>query len=183
MSKAPKKKKRRKLTTKAILGLIFVLLFIVIFVCIGITWRYMEDFDDSHYGTAFALTHTASEYIDGDKAAGYLESGETDDYYQQVQDFLKLLLSEGELDRLYVFVPSENELVTIWDTDSTGGNAIGAKEPFEGEFKESAMDTFSNDYDENGYINDHEDNKLVVTAFSPIRDKSGKPVAFGGRLY
>ena len=80
MSKIPKKK-RKKLTAKAILGLIFVLAFIVVFVCIGITWRYINDFDDSHYGTAFTLTHTASEYIDGEKLTGYYKNGTTDDYY------------------------------------------------------------------------------------------------------
>ena len=177
MSKAPKIKKRRKLTGKAILGLIFVLAFIVVFVCIGISWRYLNDFDDSHYGTAFTLTHTASEYIDGEKAISYYKNGKTDDYYQQVQGFLKLLRSEGDLDRMYVFVPSGDELVTVWNTDSSAGNALGARQAFEGEFKESAMKTFSGDSEESSYINDNENNHLIVTAFSTLRDKSGKPVA------
>lgn len=175
MSKAPKKK-RKKLTTKAILGLILVLLFIVIFVCIGITWRYINDFDDSHYGTAFALTHTASEYIDGEKTTGYSKNGITDDYYGQVRDFLKLLQSEGKLDRMYVFVPSENELVTVWDTNGAG-SSLGAKRAFEGEFKKSAMSSFNGKSEENVYINDKDVTHLVVTAFSPVYDKSGKPVA------
>ncbi|WP_407383602.1 PP2C family protein-serine/threonine phosphatase [Ruminococcus sp.] len=176
MSKAPKKK-RKKLTTKAIFGLIFVLAFIVIFVCIGISWRYINDFDDSHYGTAFTLTHTASEYIDGEKAAGYFENGEADEYYRQVHDFLKLLQSEGDLDRVYVFVPSGNESVTLWDTGTDGAIALGVRQPFEGEFKESAIRAFSGNSDENVYINDHHNTKLIVTAFSPICDKSGKPIA------
>ncbi len=176
MSKAPKKK-RRKLTTKAILGLIFVLAFIVVFVCIGISWRYLEDFDDSHYGAAFALTHTASEYIDGEKAIAYYENGKTDDYYRQVQDLLKLLCSEGDMDRLYVFVPSGNELVTIWDTDSSDGSALGARNAFEGEFKESAMSFFYGKSEEYGYVGDNDGGKLVVTAFSTICDKNGKPIA------
>ncbi len=176
MSNAPKKK-RKKLTTKAILGLIFVLAFIVVFVCIGITWRYVDDFDDSHYGTAFTLTHTASEYIDGEKVKSYYENGKTDDYYLQVQDFLKLLRSEGELDRIYVFVPSGNELVTIWNTDSSSGNALGVRQAFGGEFKESAMGALSGDSEKSGYVNEYDDSKLIVTAFSPICDKNGKPVA------
>ena len=176
MSNAPKKK-RRKLTTKAILGLIFVLAFIVVFVCIGITARYIHDFDDSHYGTAFTLTHTASESIDGDKVLAYNENRETDDYYEQVQRFLKLLQSEGKLDRLYVFVPSENERVTIWDADSDDGVALGVRQPFEGEFKDSAMRSFSGKSEEVPHINDHNGNRLVITAFAPICDKSGQPVA------
>ena len=176
MSKSPKKK-RKKLATKAVLGLIFVIVFIVVFVCIGITWRYIKVFDDSRYGAAFTLTHTASKYIDSEKAAEYYKSGKTDEYYQQVRDFLKLMQSEGELDRLYVFVPSGNELVTVWDTDSSAGNAIGARKAFEGEFKDSAMSSFSGDSETNAYINDQVDDKMVVTAFSPILDKSGKPVA------
>ncbi len=179
MSNAPKKK-RKKLTTKAILGLIFVLLFIVVFVCIGITWRYIDDFDDSHYGTAFTLTHTTSEYIDGDKAAAYYENGETDDYYRQVQDFLQLMRSEGDLDRLYVFVPTENECVTLWSTDSSESNALGVRQPLEGEFKEIAMNAFSGNSDNVGnnvHFSDRNSNKLVVTSFAPILDKSGKPVA------
>ncbi|WP_316637858.1 SpoIIE family protein phosphatase [uncultured Ruminococcus sp.] len=176
MSNAPKKK-RRKLTTKAILGLIFVLAFIVVFVCIGITARYIHDFDDSHYGTAFTLTHTASESIDGDKVLAYNENRETDDYYEQVQRFLKLLQSEGKLDRLYVFVPSENERVTIWDADSDDGVALGVRQPFEGEFKDSAMRSFSGKSEEIPHINDHNGNRLVITAFAPICDKSGQPVA------
>ena len=175
MSKAPKKK-RKKLTAKAILGLIFVLAFIVVFVCIGITWRYINDFDDSHYGTAFTLTHTASEYIDGEKVIGYYENRETDDYYVQVQESLELLRSEGDLNRMYVFVPLENEIVTIWSTDSDG-NALGVRQVFEGEFKKCAMGSFSDDSEQNVYFNEQNDNKLVVTSFSPIRDKGGKPIA------
>lgn len=175
MSKAPKKK-RKKLTAKAILGLIFVLAFIVVFVCIGITWRYIDDFDDSHYGTAFTLTHTASEYIDGEKVIGYYENRETDDYYVQVQESLELLRSEGDLNRMYVFVPLENEIVTIWSTDSDG-NALGVRQVFEGEFKKCAMGAFSDDSEQNVYFNEQNGNKLVVTSFSPIRDKGGKPIA------
>ncbi len=174
MSNAPKKK-RKKLTTKAILGLIFVLAFIVVFVCIGITWRYVDDFDDSHYGTAFTLTHTASEYIDGDKLAAYYENGETDEYYRHVQGFLKLLQSEGKLDRMYVFIPSENDFVTVWDADSE--IALGVRQPFEGEFKESATRSLSGDSENSVYFSDRNANKLVVTAFAPIKDKSGKAVA------
>ena len=173
MSKIPKKK-RKKLTAKAILGLIFVLAFIVVFVCIGITWRYINDFDDSHYGTAFTLTHTASEYIDGEKTIGYYENGEADDYYGQVQEFLELLRSEGDLNRMYVFVPSENELVTVWSTD---GNTLGARQAFEGEFKKSAMGSFFGDSEQNVHLSEQSGNKLLVTAFSPIRDKSGNPIA------
>ncbi len=175
MSKAPKKK-RKKLTAKAILGLIFVLAFIVVFVCIGITWRYIDDFDDSHYGTAFTLTHTASEYIDGEKVIGYYENRETDDYYVQVQESLELLRSEGDLNRMYVFVPLENEIVTIWSTDSDG-NALGVRLVFEGEFKKCAMGAFSDDSEQNVYFNEQNGNKLVITSFSPIRDKGGKPIA------
>ena len=179
MSNAPKKK-RKKLTTKAILGLIFVLAFIVVFVCIGITWRYIEDFDDSHYGTAFTLTHTASEYIDGDKALMYYESGKTDDYYQRVQDFLQLMRSEGNLDRLYVFVPTQDDSVMLWSTDGSDSNALGVRQPLEGDFKKSAMSAFSGESDNvanNVHFSDRNANKLVVTSFAPIRDKSGKPVA------
>ena len=176
MSKSPKKK-RKKLATKAVLGLIFVIVFIVVFVCIGITWRYIKVFDDSRYGAAFTLTHTASKYIDSDKAAEYYKSGKTDEYYQQVQSFLKLMQSEGELDRLYVFVPSGNELVTLWDTNSSGGKALGARQGFDGEFKDIAMSSYSVDSETNVYINDQVDNKMVVTAFSPVLDKSGKTVA------
>ena len=175
MIKVPKKK-RKKLTTKAILGLIFVLAFIVVFVCIGITLRYIEVFDDSHYGTAFTLTHTASRIIDGDKALGYQETGQTDDYYQQVQEFLELLQTEGDLDRAYVFVPSENERVIIWDTDAADGNALGTRQPFEGDFKESAMASLSGDTEKNSYVDENND-KLTITAFSPLSDKNGKSVA------
>lgn len=178
MSKAPKKKKKRKkLARKAIFGLIFVLLFIVIAVCIGITWIYIDSFDDSHYGTAFALTHTASEYIDGEKVILYHENGKTDEYYTQVQDFLKLLRSEGDIDRLYVFVPKENELVTVWDSGNSDGTGLGARQAFDGDFKKAAMNSLSGDTDENVYINDHDVKKLVVTAFYPIYDKNGKAVA------
>ena len=173
MSKAPKKK-RKKLTTKAILGLIIVLAFIVVFVCIGITWRYIEDFDDSRYGAAFALTHAASDYIDGEKTLSYYETGEKDDYYRQVQDVLKVLMAEGDLDRMYVFVPSGDELVNIWSTDD---DTIGMREPFEGEFKETAMESFSGAVGENAYINAYNDKKLVVTALAPICNKKGEPVA------
>ena len=34
-------------------------------------WRYINVFADSYYGTAFALTHTASKYIDGEDMTEY----------------------------------------------------------------------------------------------------------------
>lgn len=177
MSKEPKKRKRRKkLTTRAMLGMIFVLVFIVVSVCIGVTIQYINNYDDSRYGSALALTHTLSESLDGDEIKEYLNTGKKDDYYYAVQDYLSLVKKEGDLEYLYIFVPFENDVVYIWDTE-TGDAALGTHQAYEDDFKEHVMSAFSKEPTENIFASDTENYDLLITALSPIYDEKGEPVA------
>ena len=173
-----KKKKHRKLTTKAMFGTLFILAFIVVFVCIGITWYYIEISGESYEKTSYSLTHLFSKYIDGDKTSEYFRTGKKDAYYKQVQDFLCLMKSESKMKYVYVFVPLDDEVVYIWDTDSkSGGNALGIRQAYEEDFKEAAMKAFSKNPEEEMLVTRSEGYELLVTAISPIYNKKGDPVA------
>ena len=68
--------------------------------------------------TAYTYTKSAAEMIDGDKIAGYVETGEKDEYYYEVLHFLNAFRLNTDIQYFYVFVPCEEDLVYIWDANA-----------------------------------------------------------------
>ncbi len=166
-----------------ILLLADVVLLFVIVTSIVSGYRFYTDKVKSISSSAFAYTRAASEFIDGDRIDDYVRTGEPDDYYNEVQRYLDIGLKEAGLKYYYVFVPYEDDLIYIWDAKSGYGtpSEIGYREEYMEGGKEAVKAIMRPDPPEIIKITKNDDNYgSIATAFSPVFNSDGEPVAVVG---
>ena len=179
--------KRRKLQTTVLMSftlLAVVLIFIISFV---VGDRYIHGEMENCRTTAYAYTKSAAELIDGDKIAYYLETGEKDDYYYEIEDFLNAFRLNTDIQYYYVFVPFEDDLVYIWDANvlKPGETEIDACElGYREEYMEGGKEATYSIYKQNPpeeieLVNDDKYG-YIASAYSPVFNSSGEPVAVVG---
>ena len=104
----------------------FTLLFVAIALalCLGlcafcgyISW---EQYTNFYWQKALAAAKLAASYVDGDRIGDYLESGETDEYYTQLEETLRAIKREQNLIYLYIFVPSDDHFTYVMDVTLEG---------------------------------------------------------------
>ncbi len=165
------------LTALIILGLVIC---IVTSACVALLYysSQMEEFSD----TAFSLGKTLADYIDGDRIAAYVETGEKDEYYQTVQDFMDRIKKRFSLLwYYYVFVHDGDEQIYVWDAYSEDGmSQLGDREPYMEKGREAVEVLLSPNPPEQFIVALHPDYGLIGTARVPIYDSQGNAVAVVG---
>ena len=131
---------------------------------------------------AFDFARTAANIIDGDRVLGYVETGEKDEYYYEILDFLNVTQLETNLKYYYVFVPYENDLVYVWDAVNVEGACeLGHHEKYMSEESKAAtFEIFRQDPPEKISIQKDKTYGHIASAYSPIFNSSGDPVAVVG---
>ena len=182
-----KKKRNNTIAKRAVVSLILVAILIATFTCFGIAIRYNFEMKKSYKNFALSYTHLASEYIDGDTVQKYVETNEKDEYYEDVMEMLNAAQKKSGLKYYYIFVPYEDDLVYIWDADNIEGACPlgyheeymdGGKEAVDKVYKD--LDKFSPKDDEDIYITRDGTYGYIASAYTPIFDSNGKPVAVAG---
>lgn len=117
------KNKQHKNGLAASIMRLMIILFVVLTVIVAdISYHLMSNMLMRHYSQkAEEVSAFEAVSIDGDRIAAYLESGETDTYYDDINRQLsKMKESMDELAYLYVFVPYEDHFVYVWDAYGEG---------------------------------------------------------------
>jgi len=171
---------KRGIQRKVTIRLFLFAVIIVIFAGTLTGYRYyrlrIAEYNDLVYG----YLHTASNLIDGDRIQGYLKTKEPDDYYNDVLRYLTMTKNETAMQLFYVFVPYEDDLVYVWQTDDNPYKWLGLHENYMDGGKETRDMTFRKDpvqeitfYRDPTYGN-------IACGFYPIFDSKGEPVALVG---
>ena len=136
----------------------------------------------SYSKQAFNFSRTAANIIDGDRVLDYVETGEKDDYYYEILDFLNVTQYETDLKYYYVFVPYKDDLVYVWDAvNEAGACELGHHEKYmSDESKAAAFDVFRQDPPEQISIQRDKKYGHIASAYSPVFNSSGDPVAVVG---
>lgn len=172
--------RKRGIRGKIITGLLFFALVLVVLTSSIVAGRYYKlkiaEYNDIVYG----YLHTASDLIDGDRIEGYLETEEPDEYYDTILAYLTATQKETDLRLFYVFVPYEDDLVYVWQTDEDPYSWLGYRENYMDGGKETRDATFRKDpveeitfYKDPTYGN-------IACGFYPVFDSAGEPVALVG---
>jgi len=137
---------------------------------------------DTH-DLAYAYVKATASYIDGDRVSHYFESKKEDDYYLKVANYIDTLRGASRINFLYVVVPTENGSVFIWDAknmDAGTAYALGKFDPYEELSRDILEENFKVSTKEKLYITQDSIFGYLVSAFYPILDSKGKPVAIVG---
>ena len=172
---------RRTLSAKFMSSLVALALVISIFVSISITGLYYHTRMDEYSNTAFSLARMASDYIDGDRVQGYVDTLEKDEYYERVQEFLDVIKKESDVWYYYVFVHDGDEQIYVWDAYSEDGmNQLGDREAYMEKGRGAVEEVLSENPPEDFIVAWHPEFGLIGTARAPVYDSAGKPVAVVG---
>lgn len=179
--------KRRKLQTTVLMSFTLLAVVLIIVISFVVGDRYIQGEMENCRTTAYAYTKSAAELIDGDKIAYYLETGEKDDYYYEIEDFLNAFRLNTDIQYYYVFVPFEDDLVYIWDANvlKPGETEIDACElGYREEYMEGGKEATYSIYKQNPpeeieLVNDDKYG-YIASAYSPVFNSSGEPVAVVG---
>lgn len=179
--------KHRKLQSTVMLSFMVLAIVLILIISLVVGDRYIRNEMENCRTTAYAYTKSAAEMIDGDKIAGYVETGEKDEYYYEVLHFLNAFRLNTDIQYFYVFVPCEEDLVYIWDAnalkaDETEIDAcdLGYREEYMDGGKEVALSVFKQNPPEEIDLFNDEIYGYIATATSPIFDSTGNPVAIVG---
>lgn len=168
--------KKHKLGSRIVLWFSILAIQLVFVTNIFVGLEYRNNLLQSYSSLAYSYTRAAAQYIDGDRVPQYLLTGEKDEYYDLVSDYLKSLLDQSKLLYYYVFVPCSDDLVYIWDEDTD----LGYHENYMPGGKESVARLLEPEYIEEIKITPNSEYGSIASAFSPIYDSDGNCVAIVG---
>lgn len=177
-----KKTKKTSLNKKVLNSIVLFALVLVIttgaLVCIQYYFSQKQQYSEQ----AFDFARTAASVIDGDRVLGYVETEEKDEYYYEILDFLNATQYETNLKYYYVFVPYENDLVYVWDAVNVEGACdLGHHEAYMSEkSKADTFEIFRQNPPEKISIQKDKKYGHIASAYSPIFNSSGDPVAVVG---
>ncbi len=166
--------------------LVFIILAIVLIFALSLLsfFRYRSEIMGDSTDLAINYAKTGSAYIDGDRVPGYLQSGKTDAYYEEVMNFLNAEAENSEMKCYYVIVPEEEDYVYVWDAESEenarDAYPLGYREAYSEEGKKQIGEVFTKDPQIHAHLDTNVDYGRVVCLYYPIFESSGDPVALVG---
>ena len=179
--------KRRKLQTTVLMSFTLLAVVLIIVISFVVGDRYIQGEMENCRTTAYAYTKSAAELIDGDKIAYYLETGEKDDYYYEILDFLNAFRLNTDIQYYYVFVPFEDDLVYIWDANILKPGEmeidvceLGYREEYMEGGKEATYSIYKQNPPEEIELVNDDKYGYIASAYSPVFNSSGEPVAVVG---
>ena len=125
--KKVKKKKRRRYRTLAgrnMRSLIFFGIMLIlassIAAAIQVFVRSLTDFEEK----SLSYATTIGSRLDMEEIKGYLETGQKDERYDLIEASLETTVSMLDIDLLYVAVPTEEDMIYIWDILGTNAQTL-----------------------------------------------------------
>ncbi len=174
-------KKYRKLQNTVLFSFLLLALVLIIVINIVVGVQYVQREMSNTKRTAFAYTKSVAEYIDGDRIKDYVKTGEKDDYYYDILDFLNAYQVNSAIRYSYVFVPEENDLIYVWDANmEEGACTLGQHENYMQGGKEAVEKVYKKNPEEEISLTNDATYGYIASAYSPLFDSTGTPVAVVG---
>ena len=175
--------KRHKLQNTVLLSFSALAIVLILIISVVVGTQYVDKEMENCRNTAFSYTKSAAELIDGDKIAYYLETENKDEYYNEIQKFLNSFQENSNVQYYYVFVPFEDDLVYIWDANAQneeGACDLGTHEEYMDGGKEATYAIYKQNPPEEIEIVNDDTYGYIASAYSPVFDSEGNPVAVVG---
>ena len=180
-------RKKHKLQNTVLTSFIVLAVVLILIISFVVGDQYIRKETENCRTTAYAYTKSAAELIDGDTIAHYLETEEKDEYYYEILDFLNSFRLNTDIQYFYVFVPFEHDLVYIWDANALKADEteidyceLGYREEYMDGGEEVAFSVYKQNPPEEIDLFNDETYGYIATAYSPIFDSKGNPVAIVG---
>ncbi|MCR5536006.1 MAG: SpoIIE family protein phosphatase [Succinivibrio sp.] len=182
-SKTPVLRRRRRstMTRRTILVMSAFALILMLGICLVADLLYLKVKLEDTTALGYSYAKSASRYVDGDRIAAYVATGQTDEYYELVQQYLNALLKTSSLDYFYIMHPTTDGIVYIWDSSNVPEvkpNPLGTKYPYpKGCSYEIMQEMFTLNPEEKPFFIKDETGGAEISTVYPIYDSKGAMVA------
>ena len=187
-----KGRKTHTIARRSMRSMILFSVLLVIGTCGAAGTLLFRKYVDLYKQNAFAFAHVLSTNINAGSIEGYLETGEKDDEYDRIELLTLTAALFADFRYVYVVVPTEDDLIYIWDTTNF---LIGSDEEEEedepagflehdsysaGE-KEVLMRIMEGNWKPELLIDmNYHDREALATVFSPVLDEENNTIAVVG---
>lgn len=174
------KRWRIRLQPKLILGLVAMAVILLLSLTLVITSLYRRRMEEYFSGVAFNQASIAAEVIDGDAVRRYYETGEKDEYYYQIYEYLLMVKQKVNLKYFYVVVPEEDVMVYIWDSGVKGERGVCDlldEDAYYGGGQKLMHEAFAVDAENKILVTRNAEYGYLASAYVAILDSAGVPVA------
>lgn len=174
----------KKLTNKVLLIIVGFAVIITLSVSVAVSASYYKEMRSEYQKTAFGYAYSAADFIDGSTIDMYSEQTEADPkdyYYDDIQSFLDAFEKSNDIRFYYVIVPYEDEMLYIWDAKNDMESlGLGTRMKYKGDEKDDIFREFSKKPSAKFYVSHDDKYGYIGTAYAPIYDYDGEPVALVG---
>ena len=170
---------RKSLGQKTLKSIVVFALLLTVAVSAAVSLSLSTVSRNHYYEDAEDYAAIISHVIDGDRIAGYLESGEMDEYYNNTESLLTSFRDEMELTDMSVIVPDGSEMIYVWDTDGGEADAnLGDRTDVFSSYASYLNYRTQAKEGKSFFFRTHDDNDTYISAFAPLYDSKGEQVAF-----
>ncbi len=170
---------------RKILGLCILLAIIICTsVCISGYYRFQQSTYKIYNDFGYDIAQIAQTHIDGDKILTYLESGETDEAYDEMAKGLYTLYKESSISAIYICIPNIDDLtltniydVRIHDAENKDIYALGVIDPMGNDNPQLLMDIYETGERVDDYFLRETSFGYNVSSIVAVEDSSNTPVA------
>ncbi len=146
-------------------------------------FTYRNSIYHAYNSFAYAVGETAMHYVDGDRVAGYLDTLETDEAYDEMAQQLYTIYDSMELTGIYLCVPDPEAItianiydVRIHDAEDPSIYALGVVDPLRGG-PEETIQVFLTGERSGSYFIRKSSFGYNPSAVLPVKDSAGKVTA------
>ena len=166
------KKRRISLILKSTIGVILIAMLFSVTLTV-LSYYYYKSKSFAYYENKTTdLAKTAALLVDGDKIGTYLETGQTDEYYNSLMKLLSDVRAENS-DVKYLYIQyldlEKKESVYILDTDTEDPVPLGTRLPFSEANRDSALSNILL----NPFISDEPDYGWLCSTIAPVYRSDG----------
>ena len=170
--------KKRGLREKIITGFFLFEILLIVYIGAVVGYANYSYRVKEHQDFVYKYLKSASAFIDGDRIQKYLDTGEADEYYDEILNYLDSTRKGTDIVTFCVFVPYEDDLVYVWMSDDNESSYewLNKHEEYMESGKETRDATFRKNPEEKVARYKY-NGRTILAGFYPIFDSSGEPVA------
>lgn len=171
------KRKTKKIANETVKMMIMLALVLTVGIGSAVSSIFWDQGKKLYSDFAYSYTRMAADFIDGDRIAEYIETGETDKYYEEISRLLNDMAEDAGLRYLYVVIPQEDGLLYVWDAQPEHhARPLLDLWEYSSDYPRDAAEAAYEDGTEQFRAYHYKDMDLA-TAISPLKDSKGNTVA------
>ncbi len=168
---------KRSIGRKFLIGLAGFMMVLAIGLCALASWFFVRKTVQKYEYIGNSLTDSIADVVDGDQVGTYLETGQPDEYYDQVLSAINILHDNFKCLYIYIAIPEEDRMLYIWSNGFSGEETIGFTTEYSPGGEEWLKKKIAGENDKTLCFVKDPTFGDIATAATPVIDSSGKNVA------